>query len=99
MDLGEAGFGRALSETIASLGSPVLIRMLGASPVPDAAIARWRHGSARVEIAPSDTIQLAMSLIDGQNARSRAGGFLADRVGCVEAASRSSRPRKESMFR
>ena len=71
---------RALKDTIASLGAPVLIRPLGIPSMPAATIARWQCGAATVEVAPSDTIQLAMSLIDGQEARFRSPGFLADRV-------------------
>jgi AraC family transcriptional regulator len=66
---------QALEDTIAALGRPVFVRALGTSSEPTAAIARWRHGPGVVEVAPSHTIRLAMSLMDGRNARSRSGGF------------------------
>lgn len=75
---------QALKNTIASLGEPVLMRSVGGSPASATAIARWRHGAGLVEIPPSDTIQIVMSLVDGRNARGRGRGpersGLADRV-------------------
>ena len=62
---------RALEDTIAALGAPVFVRALGAPSAPTAAIARWRHGAAVINVAPSNTIRLAMSLVDGRNARNR----------------------------
>jgi AraC family transcriptional regulator len=70
----------ALEDTIASLGIPLLLRALSASSSEVATIARWRHGAATLDIAPSDTIQLVMNLSDVRNVRNRAGGFRADRV-------------------
>ncbi len=70
---------RALEDTIAALGAPVFIRTLGASSAPTAAIARWRHGAAVIDVAPSNTIRLAMSLVDGRNARARNGRMRDDR--------------------
>ena len=64
---------QALEDTIAALGKPVLVRTLGAPSASMATIARWRHGAAIVDVAPSNTIRLAMSLIDGQTARDRSG--------------------------
>jgi AraC family transcriptional regulator len=71
---------RALEETIAALGRPVFVRALGAPSARTAAIARWRHGAAVVDVPPSNTIRLAMSLVDGRNARSRSGGMPAGRM-------------------
>jgi AraC family transcriptional regulator len=65
---------RALEDTIAALGHPVFVRALGAPSEPTAAIARWRHGPSIVDVAPSNTIRLAMSLVDARNARNRSGG-------------------------
>jgi AraC family transcriptional regulator len=62
---------RALDETTAALGTPILVRELGA---PTAVIARWRHRAAVVDVAPSESIRLAMSLVDGPNARTRDSG-------------------------
>ena len=62
---------QALDETIAMLGEPLLVRTLGAMPNSRAAIARWRHDAMVVDVAPSESIRLAMSLVYGQNARSR----------------------------
>lgn len=70
---------QALEDTIAALGRPLLVRTLGAPAAPMAAIARWRHGAAVVDVAPSDTIRLTMSLVDGRNARDGRGA-LADRA-------------------
>ncbi len=71
---------QALEDMIAALGRPVFLRPLGASSASNAAIARWRHGGAVVDIVPSKTIRLAMSLIDTRNARLRGGGRQADRL-------------------
>jgi len=71
---------RALEDTIVALGSPVFLRAIGAPSAPKAAIARWRHGAAVVDVAPSNAIRLAISLVDGRNARIRNGGTFADRV-------------------
>ena len=71
---------QAVEDTIAALGRPVLVRALGAPSEPTAAIARWRHGPAVVDVPPSKTIRLAMSLVDGRNAHNRSGGTLADRA-------------------
>jgi AraC family transcriptional regulator len=71
---------QALNNTIASLGQPVLVRPIGNPSASEAAIARWRHGAGLVEIPPSDTIQIVMSLIDGRDARARLHGGLADQV-------------------
>jgi AraC family transcriptional regulator len=45
-----------------------------------ATIARWQHGAAEVDIAPSDTIRLVLSLVDVRNVRNRLGSFRADRL-------------------
>jgi AraC-like DNA-binding protein len=70
---------QALEDTIAALGRPVLVRALGVPSEPTAAIARWQHGPTVVDVPPSNTIRLAMSLLDSRNARNRGGGMLADR--------------------
>jgi AraC family transcriptional regulator len=62
---------KAIEDTIAALGRPVLVRALGTSSVPTAAIGRWRHGPGIVDVPPSTAIRLAMSLVDGRNAQSR----------------------------
>lgn len=69
---------QALEETIAALGRPVLVRMLGTPSGPGGAIARWRHGPGVVDVLPSTTIRLAVSLVDRPNARDRSGGMRAD---------------------
>jgi hypothetical protein len=70
----------ALADSIASLGSPLLlVRALSASSSEVATIARWRHGAATIDIAPSDTIRVVMSLVDVRNVP-LGGGFRADRV-------------------
>lgn len=69
-----------LEDTIASLGSPLLIRALSVSSSHVATIARWRHGAATVEIGPSDTYQIAMTLVEGRNVRSDTAGYSASRV-------------------
>jgi AraC family transcriptional regulator len=71
---------QALEDTIAALGRPVLVRAIGAPSEPKAAIARWQHGRATVDVLPSNTIRLAMSLVDGRNARRRGGAAPADRA-------------------
>jgi hypothetical protein len=43
---------KALEDMIAALGEPVFVRTLGAASKPPlAAIARWRHGAALVDVA------------------------------------------------
>jgi AraC family transcriptional regulator len=71
---------KALEDMIVALGKPVFVRTLGAASEPTAAIARWRHGAAVVDVAPSNTIRLAMSLVSRRNARIRNGGVLADQM-------------------
>lgn len=70
---------QALNDTIAALGQPVFARTLGPSARPAAVIARWRHEPATVDVAPSNAIRLAISLVDGRNARNRNGDARADR--------------------
>jgi AraC family transcriptional regulator len=65
---------------MASLGSPLLLRPLNASSSEVATIGRWRHGPATVNIAPSDTIRLSMTLVDVRNVRDWVGGFRPDRL-------------------
>jgi hypothetical protein len=82
-DIGTAVNGAigALEQTSASLGAPSLARTVGEAWAPIAAIARWRHAGATVDIAASDAVRLTLSLVDGQKARARSGtGHLADRV-------------------
>jgi AraC family transcriptional regulator len=69
---------RAVEDTIAALGRPIILRVLGASLKPTAVIARWRHGPGVFNVPPSNALRLAMSLVDGRNARSR--GASTDRV-------------------
>jgi AraC-like DNA-binding protein len=71
---------KALEAMIAALGEPVFVRTLGAPSEPVAAIARWRHGAGVVDVAPSNTIRLAMSLVGRRNARIRNGGAIADQM-------------------
>ncbi len=79
--MSESGPIEAVEETIGALGAPVLLRTVGPSLSPAATVARWRHGGAVIDIAPSDTVRLALSLIDGKHARDPSqGGSLADRV-------------------
>lgn len=70
---------RALDETIAVLGEPLFVRTLGATPASQAAIGRWRHDAAVIDIGPSDAIRLAVSLIDRPNAQSLRGPNRPDR--------------------
>ena len=72
---------QALEDTIAALGKPLLVRALGTPSVSMATIARWRHGAAVVDVAPSKTVRLAMSLVDEQTARNRSGRTSADQAG------------------
>jgi AraC family transcriptional regulator len=71
---------QALEDTIAALGQPAFVRALGSPAEPKAAIARWRHGPAIVDVRPSDSIRLAMSLVDGRNARLRGGPTTVDQA-------------------
>jgi AraC family transcriptional regulator len=69
---------KALEDTISTLGEPVLVRVIGAPSAPFAAIARWRHSATIVDVSPSESIRLAMSLIDKRNARNIDVGSLRD---------------------
>jgi AraC family transcriptional regulator len=71
---------KALEDMIAALGKPVFVRTLGVTSKPAAAIARWRHGATVVDVAPSNTIRLAMSLVGRRNARIRNLGMPADQM-------------------
>jgi AraC family transcriptional regulator len=71
---------RAFEETVAALGQPAFVRAVGLPLPPRAIIARWQHGPAVVTVAPSDTIRLAMSLVEGRNARDSSGGAFVNRV-------------------
>lgn len=64
---------KAVSETIAALGDPVFIHAVGNDPSPSVMIARWRHGSAEIDLAPSDTVTVAISLQGGEQVRRQAG--------------------------
>jgi AraC family transcriptional regulator len=81
---------RALDDTIAALGRPVVLYTVGATARPLAAIGRWRHDAETVEVMPSDAIRFAVSLLDGRNARSRGGNSAAnDRRGSLSIFSPS----------
>jgi AraC family transcriptional regulator len=67
---------KALQDTTVALGRPTFVRSLGTRAAPTAAIARWRHSAKRIDVSPSNTIRLAMSLIDRRNARSNDGSLL-----------------------
>jgi len=69
---------QALEDMMAALGQPAFVRALGSVAGPRAAIARWRHGPAIVDVRPSDSIRLAMSLVDGRNAHHRGGATAVD---------------------
>ncbi len=71
----------ALQDTIASLGAPALLRTLNYASTPVAAVARWRHDDVLVDVAPSDTVRLAVSLAD--NGAGRATAPRRVRVGSI----------------
>lgn len=72
---------RALADTSVLLGEPALVRLVGEASAPAAAVARWQHGEAVVDIVPSGTVRLTLSLRDGPHARTPRGArCLADRV-------------------
>jgi hypothetical protein len=60
---------KALSETVAALGRPVLFRSIGSIDGPQALIARWKHGDARVETNAADALRVCLSLCGGHTAR------------------------------
>jgi AraC family transcriptional regulator len=64
---------KAVAETIAALGVPILLQAMGDGPSPIAMIARWRHGNAEVDVAASDTVRVVLSLQDGQQVENRLG--------------------------
>jgi AraC family transcriptional regulator len=65
---------QALEDTTTALGQPVFLRKIGTASAPSAAIARWRHGPMTVEVAPSTSIRLALSLVERRNARKHRNG-------------------------
>src|SRR5476649_1534562 len=64
---------KAVAETIAALGVPILLQAMGDGPSPIAMIARWRHGNAEVDVAASDTVRVVLSLQPGQKVQNRVG--------------------------
>ena len=64
---------RAVDETIAAIGAPVLLQTVGDPKEPAATIARWRHHGAEVNITPADTVRVAISLQSGQHVRHESG--------------------------
>lgn len=66
---------------MASLGRPLFLRTVGDPSSPIAAIARWQHDGAVINVAASNTLRLVVSLRDGQRVRGEAGAKVAaDRV-------------------
>jgi AraC family transcriptional regulator len=64
---------KPVAETIDALGAPVFLHTVGEGSSTNAVIARWRHGDAEVDIRPSDTLRVAISLQDGQHVHHQAG--------------------------
>src|SRR5476651_1743724 len=87
---------KAVAETIAALGVPILLQPVGDGPSPVAMIARWRHGNAEVDVAASDTVRVAVSLQDGQQVENRVGDAISTaniRVGSVSVTPANQRTR------
>ena len=55
---------KAVSQTVAALGTPIFTKTLKMGPSLAVTIARWRHGDADVRVAASDTTLVALSLQD-----------------------------------
>jgi AraC family transcriptional regulator len=60
---------KAFAETVAALGRPILVRNIGTSIGPQALIARWKHGDARVETNAADAVRVCLSLRGGHTVR------------------------------
>jgi hypothetical protein len=60
---------KAVAETIAAIGNPVLLQTVGNPTEPTATIARWRHNGCEVTITPADTVRVAISLQTGHHVR------------------------------
>src|ERR1700692_181636 len=60
---------KAFAETVAALGRPLLVRKIGPRVGPQALIARWKHGDARVETNAADALRVCLSLRGGHTVR------------------------------
>lgn len=60
---------KAVAETIAVNGQPVLLQTVGNPTEPTATIARWRHSGCDITITPADTVRVSISLLSGQHVR------------------------------
>jgi AraC-like DNA-binding protein len=64
---------RALADTIASVGAPVFMQSVGEKSSPSAVVARFRYGGGKVDIGPSDVVQVTFNLQDGVPVRRQTG--------------------------
>lgn len=64
---------RALADTIASVGAPVFMHSVGEQSSPSAVVARFRYGGGKVDIGPSDVVQVTFNLQDGVPVRRQTG--------------------------
>lgn len=71
---------KAFAETVAALGLPILVRNIGTSIGPQALIARWKHGDARVETNAADALRVCLSLRGGHTVRLGGGSLPAKTI-------------------
>ena len=60
---------KAFAETVAALGTPLLLRALRVGEGRQVLIARWQHGDARVETNAEDAVRVILSLRGGHRVR------------------------------
>lgn len=85
----------AFDDANAVLGASLFTRAISLGCVRPALVARWRHRDAEVDVAPSDTVRIVMSLQDGQRVHDRAAGLAPTRIraGSVTAFPADARTR------
>jgi AraC family transcriptional regulator len=71
---------KAFAETVAALGRPLLVRKIGPRVSPQALIARWKHGDARVETNAADALRVCLSLRGGHTVRLGRGSLPAKTI-------------------
>lgn len=64
---------KALADTIAAVGAPVFMQAVGEKSSPSAMVARFRYGGGKIDIGPSDIVQVTFNLQDGVPVRRQTG--------------------------
>lgn len=73
----------AVTEITKVLGTPLLLRRVSMDAGPIGAVARWRHGDARIDTSNPDAAQIIFSLSGDQVVKQRVGRYSIERRGSV----------------